>query len=84
MATWIVLRHGSNAANQSLCQTAVVGVVQARNKREAANKFAHSVTVYANQFLEFLPQSKAKRWQVQMARELYNPEDVVRGVLPDE
>lgn len=80
MATYIVLRHGSNKANQSMTQTAVIGSIEAKSREEARERFNDenpTVTVYANQHLGFVPQSKAKAWQIQEAGEadLYNRAD---------
>ena len=53
MATYIIYRRGSNAANQSLCDRAVVGIVEARGAENAVAT-AHAelgVTCYANQHL---------------------------------
>ncbi len=72
MANYIVRRHGSNAANQSMTQIAVVGSVEAKNRKEAREKFTEenpTVAVYNNQFLEFVPLSKATQEDQEAANE---------------
>lgn len=51
---YLVIRHGSNAANQSMCQRAVLGIVEADNKTEARELAESKWTVYNNQHLEIL------------------------------
>lgn len=59
---YLIYRHGSNGANQSLCNKAPVAIIVARSRREALEKVATErpdITVYNNQFLTATPQSHA-------------------------
>jgi len=80
MANYLIRRHGSNAANQSMTRVANVAIVEAKNRDEAVakaiagdvlagaehsfdwstNKIDYSVSCYANQSLEAIPESKAR------------------------
>lgn len=54
MRTYFVIRHGSNAANQSMTQSMIIGRVEA-SSRETAKKRADQQfgeTCYNNQHLE--------------------------------
>lgn len=63
MTNYTIFRHGSNAANQHLCERSAVCQVEARN-RDAAVEEALDLekegrfTLYANQHLEALPTSR--------------------------
>lgn len=52
--TFVVVRHGANAANQSMTPKTVVAVVDAADAKQALDKAkaAGGFTLYANQFLE--------------------------------
>ena len=54
MSTYLILRHGSNGANQSMIQTMPVCFVEADNSDDAKNLALKKVTVYHNQQLEVL------------------------------
>lgn len=72
MANYIVKRHGSNGANQSMTQTAVVGSIEAKSKKDARERFGEenpTVTIYNNQYLEFVPISKATQEEIDDANE---------------
>ncbi len=62
MTKYLVYRHGSNKANQSMQQTMPVCEVEARS-RDAAKQKAHDagITVYNNQWLEARPASRCSR-----------------------
>ena len=62
--TYIVTRHGSNAANQSMTPEMDVGSVEAANRREACRLMADEVTVYNNQFLSAKLLSRATRSEI--------------------
>lgn len=68
---YIVYRHGSNAANQSMCNRAPVAVVNARNATEACKLARESgeFTVYVNQFLSAIPATRVSRENRQAAFE---------------
>lgn len=48
---YIVYRHGSNAANQSMTPVMPVGIWEAASPEEAIQQAAQDVVVYANQYL---------------------------------
>jgi hypothetical protein len=52
MKTFIIKRHGSNAANQSMTLVKVLGTVQAATAEDAKRVAAETWTVYNNQHLE--------------------------------
>jgi protein-disulfide isomerase-like protein with CxxC motif len=69
---YLIIRHGSNVANQG-CQRAAVAIVEATSREEAREQAARgaviasdtytagepTLTVYANQHLEAIPRSQA-------------------------
>lgn len=55
---YVIYRHGSNAANQSLCNKAIVGTITAANREEACKLMRNKVTVYHNQWLSAIPFSR--------------------------
>ena len=59
MKKFIVIRYGSNSANQSMCPRAVVGVVLAHNEESARETAEAEWTCYNNQHFEFLRPSEA-------------------------
>jgi len=58
MATYVVIRSGSNSANQSQCNEMAVAVIAAKNRAEAVTEALASVSVYANQRLHAVPWSR--------------------------
>lgn len=67
--TWVVVRHGSNAANQSMTPRAVVGTVTATNRVDAYAKAAQKFTAYSNQHIELIPESRANKEDARVAFE---------------
>ena len=73
---YLIVRHGSNAANQSMCSRAPVAICEATSREEAKSKAlagdviaatarcladdSRMVTVYNNQRLEAIPRSAAR------------------------
>ena len=55
---YAIYRHGSNAANQSLCNKMIVGTVTATSREEACELMRDKVTVYNNQWLTAVPFSR--------------------------
>lgn len=53
MTTFIATRHGSNAANQSMTDSMIVGTIEADSVEEAHELAAEKWTVYANQHFSF-------------------------------
>ena len=59
---FLIYRHGSNRANQSLCERMPVGVISARTRQEALENFVTEypdVSVYANQYLSAVREADA-------------------------
>ena len=71
---YAIYRHGSNAANQSMCPKMLVGTIEATNRKEACKLMHDRVTVYNNQWLSAIPFSRLSRAQQQIAleRDMYN------------
>ena len=57
MASFLVYRHGSNAANQSSIQTMAVMIVEAKSRAEAFRIAHEKVNCYNNQHLELVAKS---------------------------
>lgn len=49
---YVIYRHGSNKANQTMTPVAAVGVEEAESIEEAKAQAAVRINCYANQFLE--------------------------------
>ncbi len=64
---YVVYRHGSNAANQSMCNKRIVGTIKATSRKEACKLMAGRVTVCHNQRLEAVPASKLVKTGQQIA-----------------
>ena len=58
---YLIYRHGSNSANQSMCNKMAIAIVAATSKDAAIMKAVEDHTVYANQFLSAVAESKANR-----------------------
>jgi hypothetical protein len=56
---YLIYRHGSNRANQELCNKLPVAIVAATSRQEACRIARQSVIFYANQTAEAIPESKA-------------------------
>ena len=56
---YVVIRHGSNAANQSMTPRMAVGIVTARSRKEAQEIAEGTYDCYNNQHLELISESKA-------------------------
>jgi hypothetical protein len=69
MTTYIIYRHGSNAANQSMTPTMVVGSVEAETKEAALKHAEENFTCYNNQRFEIKPASKCSKRDQQEAFE---------------
>lgn len=70
MKNYIVIRHGSNSANQSMCQEAVVGIIEANNKKEAKEEAYNKWTFYNNQYPEIKTFSEATKLEKEVAMEI--------------
>ena len=58
---FLVYRHGSNLANQHMCNKMPVAIVEAGDHGEACEKALEeeNVSCYANQYLTAVPENKA-------------------------
>ncbi len=77
MPNYVLIRHGSNSANQPMCDRAPVAIVTAANREAARREFTGNV--YANQYLEVVPLSRARRADV---REIEEIEELARRARP--
>lgn len=78
MPAYLIYRHGSNAANQSMTPVAVVCSVEAKSRDEAKKIAAEKVTVHNNQCLEARPASrcsKSDKYDAWLADEAMEIED---------
>ena len=66
---FIVTRHGSNSANQSMTPSAIVGTVEAETKQEAKSAAEAGFNCYNNQFLSVAPSKDASEGDCQEALE---------------
>ncbi len=60
MTTYIIYRHGSNAANQSMTPMMVLGSIDAASKKDALSQAAERYTCYNNQRFEAKPISRSQ------------------------
>ena len=58
---YLIYRHGSNSANQSMCNKMAIAIIEATSKDAAMRQAADDHSVYANQFLSAVAESKANR-----------------------
>lgn len=61
MTKYLIYRHGSNAANQSRINKMAIDIIEAKSQEAAKTIAAGNHTVYNNQFLSAVPESKAKK-----------------------
>lgn len=59
MTSYLIYRHGSNAANQSMTPKMAVGIVEADTYDEARRIAGEQVNCYANQHLELVAEDDA-------------------------
>lgn len=52
MNSYLIYRHGSNAANQSMTPVAAVAIVDAASEADAIRIAGENLTCYNNQFFE--------------------------------
>lgn len=79
MTSYLIIRHGSNAANQSMTPQTGVAFVDAETPEEAKRiaREDQGVTCYANQFLEAvaevdLDDDQTELWNALSDLEAYN------------
>ena len=56
---YVIIRSGSNTANQSRCDEAIVAVIAAENRAKAITEALTGLSVYPNQRLHAVPWSRA-------------------------
>ncbi len=74
--TYIIARHGSNAANQSMTPRAVIGTVLETTRAKAEIEAVKRWVFYANQNVQAIPYSKASREDQRTAFEIEAMEQV--------
>jgi hypothetical protein len=80
MTKYLVYRHGSNSANQSMRQTMPLAIIEAKSKSEARQIAEEYHTFYANQSSEAIAESKAsaKDWNQVWINNNCDHEDCVK------
>lgn len=71
LTSYLIYRHGSNAANQSMCNAMPVCIVDAASRQGAIDAVRANhpeITVYANQYLTAIPKSRVSEqtWNEQL------------------
>lgn len=67
---YVVIRHGSNAANQSMTPKMVVGIARAETYDDAKAQASEEFNCYNNQFLELVPWYQATAAEKRTASEI--------------
>jgi len=80
MASFLVYRHGSNAANQPMTPDAAVAIIDAADKAEARKVARDNINCYANQFLSFVAEEEMTEEQMEDWNEVSNRDAVRRSV----
>jgi len=70
MTTYMVTRHGSNAANQSMIDRMILGLYEATSKDKVCTAASKEHTVYSNQFLRATPKSRISQQDWEEAQEI--------------
>ncbi len=78
MATFIIVRHGSNAANQSMQFRKVLGTIEAADSQEAKEKASERWDCYNGQYFEAINLAGRTR---KADREEAADEDAASGAL---
>ena len=82
MGQYLIYRHGSNAANQSMTPVMTVCSIEAKSRAEAVQMALESgVTCYNNQRLEARPASRCSREDCQAVFELESAEAYESGTV---
>ena len=66
---YVVFRHGSNTANQTMQEVRPLGTYEASSQTDACKQAADEHTCYANQLLTAAPISRLSTAKVQEAEE---------------
>jgi hypothetical protein len=65
MTSFLIYRHGSNAANQSMTPVSAVAIAEAETAEKAKEIAAENLTVYSNQFLSAVAEAELDDGQLQ-------------------
>jgi len=87
MSNYVIFRHGSNAANQSLCPVAIVATVEAKNRKEAKASEEYTdalASCYFNQFLELKPFSSLNSAEREELRTFQEDDALTSCLIPGE
>lgn len=79
MKSYLIYRHGSNAANQSMAQTSAVGIVDANDAAAAKEIAAENLTCYNNQYFEAVLESDLSEKQVEDWNEINSRDAELRA-----
>jgi hypothetical protein len=71
LTSYLVIRHGSNAANQSMTQEMAVGIVDAFSEEAARKIAAANFTCYSNQFLSFVSENDLTEDEIEQRNDIY-------------
>jgi hypothetical protein len=83
MASYLVYRHGSNAANQSMTPVMAVAIVDAPTAEGARSVAAENVNCYANQHLELIAEGELTEEQCEDWNEVSSRDAELRSVGED-
>ena len=80
MTSFLIYRHGSNAANQSMTETAAVAIVDAANEDDAKKIAGENLTCYNNQHFEAVAESDLTEEQCEDWNEVSSRDAELRSV----
>lgn len=83
MTSYLIYRHGSNAANQSMTPVAAVAIVDAANEDEAIRTAGENLTCYNNQFFEAVAEADLDEDQCEDWDEVSMQDAALRSVGED-
>lgn len=83
MTSFLIYRHGSNAANQSMTPISAVAIVDAETADAAKKIAAENVTVYANQFLSAVAEADLNEQEIEDWNEVSTRDAELRSVGED-
>lgn len=80
---FLIVRHGSNAANQGMCDRLPVAIVSAPTGKEACEKAAERINCYANQHLEWVAEKDvdADEWNAVLENDAIARENGEEGAV---
>lgn len=80
MKSFLVYRHGSNAANQSMTPVSAVAIVDATNEVDAKRIASENVNCYNNQHLELVAADDLTGDQLDDWNDVVNTDAVLRSI----